>query len=143
MKKYVSVNDIANDEKYPFSKRQLQHLLYKRKTNGLYKAVRKIGSLIYFREDLFDEWMDSFKEIVNVETKEESSKEPSPLNTKLNCEDFSVRAYNRLGEMNIHTVKDLYNQTKESLLANPRLGKRTLNELEEFLTSFGLRLKEG
>lgn len=60
--KYIKVNDLISERNYPFTKGQIRQFLLDRKRNGLYKAIRKIGKCLYVRIDLFDEWIESFKE---------------------------------------------------------------------------------
>lgn len=56
---YLSIHQIVDSKKYPFTIGQLRSYLINRKKNGLDKAVRKIGKRIYIREDLFIEWIES------------------------------------------------------------------------------------
>lgn len=58
--KYQSIEQILNNEKYPFTKGQIRAFLINRDVNGLNKAIRKIGRRIYIRIDLFDEWIEGF-----------------------------------------------------------------------------------
>ncbi len=60
--KYLSVNQIVADPKYPFTLGGLRHLLTLRKENGLSKAIRKIGKRLYIRTDIFDKWIEDQKE---------------------------------------------------------------------------------
>ena len=81
MKKYVSLKDIVDDDKYPFSMGQIRALIANRHTNGLSQCIRKIGRRIYIRDDLFDQWMDSHsdndvkkKDIKNINEKADKKK---------------------------------------------------------------------
>ena len=56
---YWSPKQIVSSGKYPFTMGQIRHYLLKRHTNGLEKAVRKIGKRLYLRPDLFEEWIES------------------------------------------------------------------------------------
>lgn len=56
---YSSVEQIAENPKYPFSAPMLRHYLLHRHTNGLESAVRKIGKRLFIRVDLFDLWIES------------------------------------------------------------------------------------
>jgi signal recognition particle subunit SEC65 len=56
---YATVDQVVQDKKYPFSKGQIQYFLTNRHKNGLEKVIRKIGKRIYFRTDLFDDWIES------------------------------------------------------------------------------------
>ena len=49
-------------EHYPFKESAIRRFLFHRKTNGLDKAVLKIGKRIYVRKDYFEEWIANHKE---------------------------------------------------------------------------------
>ncbi|MCX6988509.1 MAG: hypothetical protein NTZ52_03255 [Chlamydiae bacterium] len=55
---YVSLKQIADNPKYPFSMGQLRHYLMHRHKNNLDSAVRKIGKRLFLRMDLFDAWIE-------------------------------------------------------------------------------------
>lgn len=55
---YLSIKQIAENPKYPFTLPMLRHYLLHRHTNGLEKAVRKIGKRLFLRMDLFDLWIE-------------------------------------------------------------------------------------
>ena len=54
-----SVEQVAENPKYPFTESQLRHYLLHRHKNGLASAVRKIGKRLYIRVDLFDSWIEA------------------------------------------------------------------------------------
>jgi hypothetical protein len=56
--RYMTVEQIAADEKYPFTLPMMRHYLLHRHRNGLHKAVRKIGKRIFVRNDLLDAWIE-------------------------------------------------------------------------------------
>jgi len=58
----MTVNQIIDSYNYPFTKGQLHYFLNMRHKNGLNKAVRKIGKRIYFRLDLFEDWIEKQSE---------------------------------------------------------------------------------
>lgn len=64
--KYMNLNQILQNEKYPFTKGQMRAFLLKRESNGLEKCIRKIGMRVYFREDLFDEWIENQAESPHI-----------------------------------------------------------------------------
>lgn len=55
---YVSIKQIADSDRYPFTLGQMRHYLILRHRNGLQKAVRKIGKRLYLRVDLWEEWIE-------------------------------------------------------------------------------------
>lgn len=56
---YLSIKQIAESSKYPFTLGQMRHYLIMRHKNGLEAAVRKIGKRLYLRNDLFQNWIES------------------------------------------------------------------------------------
>lgn len=59
---YMTAKQICECEKYPFTMGQIRRFLMFKESNGLIKAIRKIGKRMYIRTDLFDEWIESYKE---------------------------------------------------------------------------------
>ncbi len=55
--------------------------------------------------------------------------------------DLSVRSYNCLKRAGINTIGDLTNRTSEDMMKVRNLGRKSLEEVEEKLTQFGLALK--
>lgn len=58
---YLTTNQIAECDRYPFTLGQIRHYLLKRYKNGLDQAVRKIGKRLYLRRDLLEAWIESQK----------------------------------------------------------------------------------
>jgi hypothetical protein len=56
--KYLSIKQILENDRFPFTNGQLRFYLNKRHLNGLDKAIRKIGKRIYIREDYLYEWIE-------------------------------------------------------------------------------------
>lgn len=54
---YRTVSQIA--EEFPFTVASLRYLIFHSDKNGLDKVIRRIGSKIIFRRDLFIEWIES------------------------------------------------------------------------------------
>ena len=59
---YLTAQQIAESDYYPFTLGQIRHYLLMRHRNGLDQAVRKIGKRLYLRRDLFDRWIEEQKE---------------------------------------------------------------------------------
>ena len=61
--------------------------------------------------------------------------------------ELSVRSRNSLQKENIQTVRDLVQRTEDQMLSIDNFGKKSLQEINEFLAGqglrFGLRLEEG
>lgn len=68
-------------------------------------------------------------------------KEPAQ-SIEIETVDFTVRAYNVLRRAGIKTLGDLAGWSKVELMARRNMGRRTLNEVEGKLESFGLSLRE-
>ena len=49
---------MVEEGKFPFTMGQIRNFLMKKSENGLDSCVRKIGKRIYFREDLFVQWIE-------------------------------------------------------------------------------------
>ena len=134
MKKYVSIDDIVNNDRYPFTKGQLSNHVTNRHSNGLATSIRKIGKRIYIREDLFEEWMESHVE--------EGITEPPPLDVKLEDLEFTPRTHNCLKGLNVKDLEDILNLTKIDLMKTRNMGKKSIEEIEEKVFSMGFNLKE-
>jgi DNA-directed RNA polymerase subunit alpha len=61
--------------------------------------------------------------------------------------ELSVRSRNSLQKENIQTVRDLVQRTEDQMLSIDNFGKKSLQEINEFLAThglrFGVRLEEG
>ena len=59
--KYVSIKQIVEDTRYPFTLPMMRHYLLNRHKNGLESAVYKVGKRLFLRSDLFDSWIEEQK----------------------------------------------------------------------------------
>lgn len=59
--KYLTLAQVIEDERFPFTMGQIRSFLMNRENNGFDKVVRKIGKRIYFRDDLLLKWIDNQK----------------------------------------------------------------------------------
>ena len=66
----------------------------------------------------------------------------SNLSKSIEEMELSVRSYNCLKRANIHTVEDLTKKTIEDMLKVRNLGKKSLDEIQLKLASYGLSFKE-
>jgi len=57
--KYYNIDQLVEHPNYPFSIGQLRDYVAHRHENGLNVAIRKIGKRLYFRLDLFNDWIES------------------------------------------------------------------------------------
>ena len=58
---YVSLKQIADNPKYPFTMGQLRHYMMHRHKNGLDTAVYKIGKRVYLKISSLDAWIEQQK----------------------------------------------------------------------------------
>lgn len=65
------------------------------------------------------------------------------LNKKIADCELTVRTKNALIQSNIHTIGDLVLKSEFDLLRlNKNIGKKTLKEIQDFLTAYNLSLRE-
>lgn len=65
------------------------------------------------------------------------------LSIILNEQDLSVRCLNYLYANDLKTTGDLVKKTQKQLLYGRNFGKKSLQEIKDFLSIYGLKLKEG
>lgn len=65
---------------------------------------------------------------------------PSSLDIKLEDSSLSVRAKNCLKSVDIRTIGDLLTWSRTDILKIRNIGKRTFNEIVDFLAAYGLQL---
>lgn len=56
--KYLSIREITENKKYPFTIAMMRHYLLHRHINGLDQAVCRVGKRLFLRSDLFDNWIE-------------------------------------------------------------------------------------
>lgn len=62
MPRYLSLKQIGEMDKYPFTKYAAQKIFLKRKENGLVSCCYLFGNKLLVREDLFDKWIEGHNE---------------------------------------------------------------------------------
>lgn len=60
--RYLSITQIVEDPKYPFTLPMMRHYLLHRHKNGLSTAIYKVGKRLFLRSDLFDAWIEKNRE---------------------------------------------------------------------------------
>ena len=155
----MSIDDLANNEKYPFTKGQIRHFVTKRKENGLATSIRKIGRRLYIREDLFDEWVDSHLDSISITGKNDIvtltkfikadidknliiEKVIESKETKIAELGFTPRTNNALYGVGIKTLEDLMKISKLKLRLTKGLGKKSIEEIEDRLIMLGYIVRE-
>ena len=88
-------------------------------------------------------FIDSEESIVEEtigETTEEATGIDAVLAKTIDELDLSVRSANCLKNASIHTLRDLVRRTEREMLETKNFGRKSLDEVQEVLAEFGLRL---
>ena len=112
-------------------------------TNGTLTAREVIslsGKLIQDHIGLFVELVENMAEMEILVSREED-KQTKVLEMTIEDMDLSVRSYNCLKRAGISTVEDLTKKSESDLAKVKNLGKRSLEEVQEKLQSYGLSLR--
>ena len=112
-------------------------------TNGTLTAREVIslsGKLIQDHIGLFVELVENMAEMEILVSREED-KQTKVLEMTIEDMDLSVRSYNCLKRAGISTVEDLTKKSESDLAKVKNLGKRSLEEVQEKLSSYGLSLR--
>ena len=112
-------------------------------TNGTVtpeEAVSLASTL--FKEHLliFIQSEESVVEEVVVEPAEEATGIDAVLARTIDELDLSVRSANCLKNANIHSLRDLVRRSEREMLETKNFGRKSLEEVQEILAEFGLRL---
>lgn len=119
------------------------------------EAQEKVEELFYGDDDFkkkvlssipdFSETQIVFDSIVNDsddKTPLVRLKPTAILKKRLNPKDFSVRTWNCLIAANIKTLGDMISYTRMDYLRLRSLGKKSLNEIEDYVSQYGFELKK-
>ena len=79
---------------------------------------------------------------INIEKDEEKVEENKFENITIEELDLSCRSYNCLKRANIQTVQELTEKTEDDMMRVKNLGKKSLKEIKEKLSSYGLGFKD-
>ena len=112
-------------------------------TNGTLTAREVISlsaKLVNDHINLFVELVDSMAQMETLVSREED-KQTKVLEMTIEDMDLSVRSYNCLKRAGICTVEDLTQKSENDLAKVKNLGKRSLEEVQEKLQSYGLSLR--
>ncbi len=66
----------------------------------------------------------------------------NPLDVRVDELELSVRTINCLKHEGVRTVRDLITKSGAELLRAPNFGRKSLNEVKEILSVFGLKLRD-
>lgn len=112
-------------------------------TNGTLSAREVIslsGKLIQDHINLFVELVENMAEM-NILVSKEEDQQTKVLEMTIEDMDLSVRSFNCLKRAGISTVEDLTKKSESELAKVKNLGKRSLEEVQEKLNSYGLSLR--
>lgn len=79
---------------------------------------------------------------VEIMVEREENEKDKILEASIDELDLSVRSYNCLKRAGINTIGELTNRTPEDMMKVRNLGKKSLEEVEQKLANFGLKLKQ-
>ncbi len=113
-------------------------------TNGTIKpdeATSLAAKILAEHLSLFINLTEDIEDVEIMVEKEEDDKDKI-LEMSIDELDLSVRSYNCLKRAGINTIGELTERTAEDMMKVRNLGKKSLQEVEERLAAFGLKLKE-
>ena len=93
-------------------------------------------------DELIEELNWSLKKFVKAMAACFNEKKMLQEDTPIEALGLTKRSYNGLKRANINTVEELTKRSRRDLLKIRNLGKRSFNEIERELESYGLKLKE-
>ena len=112
-------------------------------TNGAFSGreiVSLAAKIIGEHINLFTTLADNINDI-DILVSHEEDKQSRVLEMNIEDMDLSVRSYNCLKRANIHTVEDLIKRSEEDMLKVRNLGRKSLDEVINKLSSYGLSLR--
>ncbi len=112
-------------------------------TNGTVspeEAVSLASTLLKEHLMIFIQSEESVVEEVVVEHAEEATGIDAVLARTIDELDLSVRSANCLKNASIHTLRDLVRRSEREMLETKNFGRKSLEEVQEILAEFGLRL---
>ena len=110
-------------------------------TNGTIapeEGISLAATLLKDHLTIFIESEDSLVEMPEVEEPETTTALDALLNKSIDELDLSVRSTNSLKNANILTLRDLVAKSEKDMLETKNFGRKSLEEVQEVLDSFGL-----
>ncbi len=120
----------------------LDQLTIDLKTNGIHnpeEMVRFAAQVLIDQLSLFTNLAEGVATLQRIGTRKQNVENPL-LNEPLDVLNANVRVLNHLKQENIHLISDLVNKTEKELLATPRLGRKSVDEIKIALAECGLEL---
>lgn len=122
----------------------LDKLIIEMETNGTInpeEAIRRAATILVEQLEAFSDLKDAKK----IEIKDEKPKFDPILLKSVDDLELTVRSANCLKAESIHYIGDLVQRTEVELLKTPNLGKKSLTEIKDILSSkklsLGMRLE--
>ena len=112
-------------------------------TNGTVTPEEAVSLASTLLKDHLMIFIDSEESIVEEslgDSAEEATGIDAVLAKSIDELDLSVRSANCLKNANIHTLRDLVRRTEREMLETKNFGRKSLDEVQEILAEFGLRL---
>ncbi len=112
-------------------------------TNGTVtpeEAISLASTLLKDHLMIFVDSEESIVEEIVGEPAEEATGIDAVLAKTIDELDLSVRSANCLKNANIHTLRDLVRRSEREMLETKNFGRKSLDEVQETLAEFGLRL---
>ena len=113
-------------------------------TNGAFSGKEIVSLAAKIIEEHINVFVKLSESIGSLGILVKPNEDPMPKILEKSIEDMelSVRSYNCLKRANIHTVEDLTKKTIDDMLKVRNLGKKSLDEIQLKLESYGLSFKE-
>lgn len=112
-------------------------------TNGAFSGREIVSLAAKIMEEhinLFVSLADNMN-VMDILVSHEEDKQTRVLEMNIEDMDLSVRSYNCLKRANIHTVEDLIKRSEDDMLKVRNLGRKSLDEVINKLTSYNLSLR--
>lgn len=113
-------------------------------TNGTISArdiVSLAGKILQDHISIFVDLCDAMSKM-NILVSKEDDQKTKLLDMPIEDMDLSVRSYNCLKRANINTVEDLTKKSREDMLKVRNLGLKSIDEVFEKLTEYGLNFRD-
>lgn len=146
---YMSISAIFNPvKKVMFSVQSLEDnhesLDLMIETNGSVDLVYTIKlAMTYFYEQMLS-FVDLSRTQLVDDIQKEKLKDLPTINFSKSIEDLelTVRSFNCLKSLNIHTIEDLLQYKESELILTPNLGKKSIKEIKKALQQYNLSLQK-
>jgi DNA-directed RNA polymerase subunit alpha len=119
-------------------------LILELETNGTVSArdiVSLSGKIMQDHISIFVDLCEAMNKM-NILVSTEDDSKTKLLDMPIEEMELSVRSYNCLKRANINTIEDLIHKSKEDMLKVRNLGLKSIEEVQEKLTEYGLKFRD-